>query len=134
MKPVILCVDDESIILKTLKCQLKDLYGNQLRYELAESGEEAMSVIEALSTEEEKVLVIVSDWMMQGMSGATFLRKVHKQFPGIGLIILTGQADDAAIENAKRESGVQHCIRKPWRQEQLSDAVDSVLAKINSDD
>ena len=45
MKPVILCVDDEKIVLDSLKSQLKKEFGD-FDLEIAESGEEALEIIE----------------------------------------------------------------------------------------
>ena len=41
-KPVILCVDDERVILDSLKIQIKQAFDNQYLYEAAESADEAI--------------------------------------------------------------------------------------------
>jgi hypothetical protein len=38
-KPVILCVDDEAMVLNSLKIQLKKEFNDNYFYELAESGD-----------------------------------------------------------------------------------------------
>ncbi len=48
-KPVILCVDDEKIILDSLKAQLKGKFGNVYMYEGAENADDAMEVINELN-------------------------------------------------------------------------------------
>jgi CheY-like chemotaxis protein len=48
-KPVILCVDDEPDILNSLKMQLKNEFKNDYFYELAESGDEALDLLEGFS-------------------------------------------------------------------------------------
>ena len=45
-KPVILCVDDEPDILNTLKIQLKNEFKDDYFYELAESSDEALDLLE----------------------------------------------------------------------------------------
>ena len=45
MKKVILCVDDERIILSSLKSQLKKNFGSQFQYEFAENAYEAMDLV-----------------------------------------------------------------------------------------
>ncbi len=42
---------DEEIVLTALREQLQDYFGEQYRYELAESAEEAMEVMEELAQE-----------------------------------------------------------------------------------
>jgi len=52
-KPVILCVDDEKIVLDSLKEQLDRQYGEQYSVEIVESGEAALELLNELL--EEKV-------------------------------------------------------------------------------
>ncbi|MCK5877145.1 MAG: response regulator, partial [Candidatus Marithrix sp.] len=80
---VILCVDDEEIILNSLEMQLKEQLGEKYIYEFAESAEDALEIIEELATENIEILVIVSDWSMPGLKGDEFLIKVHEKFPKI---------------------------------------------------
>lgn len=123
----ILCVDDEVVILESLKEQLKRRFGNRYLYEVAESAEEAWEVMEELHAAGIRILVIVSDWLMPGMKGDEFLIQVHQQFPDIITVMLTGQADDAAIERAKREANLYACLHKPWTEEELAQIITSAL-------
>ena len=45
-KPVIICVDDEPIILESLKIELKKALGEEHLLETAEGGEEALELID----------------------------------------------------------------------------------------
>jgi len=128
-KNAILCVDDEEIVLRSLKEQIGDYFGDKYLYEAAENAEEAWEVIEDLTDEGVTVLVIVSDWLMPGIKGDEFLIAVHKKFPEIIKVILTGQADPKAIERAKTEANLHRCLHKPWNIEDLIDAIQSGLDK-----
>jgi CheY-like chemotaxis protein len=123
----ILCVDDEVVILESLKEQLKRRFGNRYLYEVAESAEEAWEVMNELHAAGIRILVIVSDWLMPGMKGDEFLIQVHQQFPDIITVMLTGQADEAAIERAKREANLYACLHKPWTEEELAQIIISAL-------
>jgi CheY-like chemotaxis protein len=125
----ILCVDDEEIVLSSLKEQIEDYFGDQFLYEVAESAEEAWEVIDEFYEDEVELLVIVSDWLMPGIKGDEFLIAVHQKFPKIIKVILTGQADDEAIERAKREANLYRCLRKPWQTEELIETIRSGLEK-----
>ena len=118
-KKAILCVDDEKIILDSLKAQLKRNLRRRYLYEFAESAEEAWEVIEELQEDEVDILIIVSDWLMPGMKGDEFLIKVHQLFPKIIKVILTGQADEQAILRAKQLANLHSCLYKPWKEEEL---------------
>jgi CheY-like chemotaxis protein len=128
LNPAILFVDDEKVILESLKEQLKRRFGSQYLYEAAESAEEAWEIIEELHTDEVKVLIIVSDWLMPEMKGDEFLIKVHQKFPEIVTVMLTGQADEAAIDRAKKEANLYCCLRKPWTEDELAQVITSSLA------
>lgn len=129
-KPVILCVDDEKIILDSLRKQLKNKFGNKYYYEFAENADEALDLTEELIKEDYNVLVIVSDWLMPGMRGDEFLIRIHKKFPNIVTVLLTGQADEKAIENAKKYANLHMCLQKPWAEEDLVLAITTGMKKL----
>lgn len=119
MKKTIICVDDEPTILTSLKGQLKRNFGSDYGYEFAESAYEAMELIDELVEDGTKIILIVSDWLMPEMKGDDFLIEVHKKYPGIVKIMLTGQADKEAVERAAKEANLLACIQKPWDEEQF---------------
>ncbi len=129
-KPVIVCVDDEKIVLQSLKAQLKAAFGDAYLYEVAEDGNEALELIKELQDEEMKILLIVSDWLMPGMKGDELLIRVHQAFPNIIKIMLTGQADEEAIARAKAQANIHSCLYKPWAEEELIATIQSALAKL----
>jgi len=131
-KPIILCVDDEKMILESIKRQLKDEFGQTYQYEFAENAEDAMELLEELEEDNEEILVLVSDWLMPGKKGDEFLMDVHKQYPNMVKIMLTGQADDDAIERAKKQANIDRCLRKPWNDEELVETIKSGLEKLGS--
>ncbi|WP_036484365.1 response regulator [Myxosarcina sp. GI1] len=123
----ILCVDDEIVILESLKEQLKRNFRDRYIYEVAESAEEAWEVIEELQEDDIKILIIVSDWLMPGIKGDEFLIQVHHKFPKVVTVMLTGQADEAAIVRAKQKANLYACLYKPWTEQELYLTIDSAL-------
>ncbi|MEG3858004.1 response regulator [Microcoleus sp. herbarium12] len=128
-KPVILCVDDEPDILNTLKMQLKNEFKDNYFYELAESADEALDLIEDFQPETE-VIVVVSDWLMPGIKGDELFMIVHKKYPQIIKVMLTGQADEAAVQRAFKEADLYCCLYKPWQSKDLIETIKSGLAKL----
>jgi len=126
-KKVILCVDDEPMILESLEIQLRAHFGDRFLYESAESAKEAIEVIEDLVGNGLRLLVIVSDWLMPGVRGDEFLIEVNERFPGIIKVLLTGQADDAAIQRAWNVAQIHRCLAKPWSPEELFETIQSGL-------
>jgi CheY-like chemotaxis protein len=124
----ILCVDDEEIVLATIKEQLRRRFGSRFHYETAHSADEAWGAIDDLADEGLELLVIVSDWLMPGMRGDEFLVQVHRRFPKVATVLLTGQADEQAIERARREASLAACLHKPWSEDELAGVVERALA------
>lgn len=131
-KYAIVCVDDEKMILNSLKMQLKENFGSLYIYETAENAYEANEVIDELVKDNVNVVIIVSDWLMPGIKGDEFLIALHKKYPEIIKIMLTGQADASAIERSRKEADLFHCILKPWTEEELFTTIHSGLQKIQS--
>lgn len=128
-KPIILCVDDEPDILHTLKIQLKNEFKDNYFYELAESGAEALELIADFS-DDDRVVVVVSDWLMPGIKGDELLIKIHQKYPKMVKVMLTGQADVAAVERAVTQADLYCCLYKPWNREELIETIKSGLAKL----
>lgn len=131
-KIVIVCVDDEKIILNSIKAQLKENYGNQFIYETAENANDALEIIDELMKVINTKIIIISDWLMPVIKGDEFLIRVHKKYPRAIKILLTGQADELAIENSIKQANLYKCIRKPWLKTELLTTIDSGLLLLNN--
>lgn len=122
-KGVLLCVDDEIIVLTALKDQLRRAFGSDFHIDVAESAEEALELLDELALDGHTLLVIVSDWLMPGMKGDEFLIKAHERFPSVVKIMLSGQAESAAVDRARREAGLHDFLAKPWNAEALVESI-----------
>jgi DNA-binding NtrC family response regulator len=131
MNKIILCIDDETMILTSLKSQLKRHFGNQFRYEFAENAGEGLALIEELINDENIIIIIVSDWLMPGIKGDEFLINVHMKYPKIIKIMLTGMANEEAVENARKNANLYQCINKPWTENELINVIKSGLEKLS---
>ena len=118
----ILCVDDEPIILESLKIELGQSFGKDFIIEVAESGEEALEVLDFLAERNIHTLVIVSDWLMPDMKGDELLTRVHLKYPKMGKIMLSGQADPQAISRVQTEAQAAF-VSKPWEKQNLSNLI-----------
>ena len=129
-KGVLLCVDDEPIVLTALRDQLRRAYGSEYVIDVAESAEEALELLDELAGEGHRLLVIVSDWLMPGMKGDEFLVQAHQRFPTVVKIMLSGQAEQAAVDRARREAGLHEFLAKPWNAQELVEAINQGLRGI----
>ena len=126
-KGVLLCVDDEIIVLTALKDQLRRAFGSDFHIDVAESAEEALELLDELALDGHTLLVIVSDWLMPGMKGDEFLIKAHGRFPSVVKIMLSGQAESAAVDRARREADLHDFLAKPWNAEALVESINQGL-------
>ena len=129
-KPVFLCVDDERMVLDSLRTQLAAAFGDAYIYERAEDAEEALDVINDLNEEGISVILIISDWLMPGLRGDELLIQIHKNYPSVIKIMLTGQADEVAIDRAKKQANLHSCLSKPWLESDLLETIKSGLSKL----
>ncbi|MEP6517960.1 response regulator [Microcoleus vaginatus] len=129
-KPVILCVDDEKIILDSLRTQLAAEFGNAYTYEGAEDGEEALDVIGELYDDKISLVLIICDWLMPGIRGDELLIRIHQNYPNVIKIMLTGQADEVAINRVQKQANLHGCLSKPWLESDLLETIKSGLSKL----
>ncbi len=120
-------MDDEKVVLNTLMGQLYQTFGNRYIYESFTSAEEAEEYIDEVYAEGENVDVIICDWLMPRVKGDEFLVRVHRRFPEVGLIMLSGQASPEAIERAKNEAHILAFVAKPWDKDELMSLVQKAL-------
>jgi two-component system NtrC family sensor kinase len=115
----LLIVDDEEPILRAIQ---RLLSRGQWQIETANSAETALDILERFAPD-----VVLSDFRMPGMNGVDFLAKVKERFPRTQRIMLTGQADHVALEEAINRSEVFRLITKPWNDGQLMLTVKSAF-------
>lgn len=123
----ILCVDDEEIVLSALESQFIKEFGSDYVIELAQSAEDAFEILDELKEDGCSLLVIVSDWLMPGIKGDEFLIEANERFPKVLKIMLSGQADQKAIERSEESIERFKFVNKPWDGKELSKLIrDSV--------
>jgi len=127
-KGLIICVDDEKMVLDALKSILREPF-NDFILEFAESAEEALEVIEDYEEDSIDPLVVVTDWMMPGMKGDEFLVELHMKYPQALKIILSGLIDESGITRAREEADLYECLTKPWDSDKLVKTIRDGLKK-----
>src|SRR4028119_673680 len=130
---VIICVDDEPFVLESLKEQLKRNLGDNYYIEVAESGEEALEIVEDLQEEGIEIPLIISDQIMPGMKGYELLIQLHSRHPKSLKIMLTGQSSTEAVVNAVNAANLYRYIAKPWDETDLSLTVTEALRSYAQD-
>ncbi|HUW41648.1 MAG TPA: response regulator [Rectinemataceae bacterium] len=127
LREAILCVDDEAIILLSIKQELKRHFGGRFLIETALDAAEASALVDELETRDILTVLVISDWMMPGMRGDQFLVELHRRKPHIKTVIITALASEDS-ERGWKEAGLHACIRKPWRSTELYATIEGCLA------
>jgi DNA-binding NtrC family response regulator len=122
-------VDDENIVLQSIKNELFSLFGGEFQIETAESGPEALEIFEDLRNDHYDIPVIISDYIMPGMKGDELLKKVHQLSPQSKTIMLTGQAKIEGITNAINHANLFHYLEKPWKKDTLKAIIGKAMSE-----
>jgi len=119
VKKLLLCVDDERVVLEGIRSQLKRYLSRDIQLELAESAEDALEILEEYNPRPQDFPLILTDHIMPGMKGDQLLIQIHQRFPQTIKILLTGQADAHSVANALNSGGLYRYITKPWEEQDL---------------
>lgn len=129
-KRTVLCVDDEGIILESLKVELRPVVEPlNIQIELADSGNRALEIVKDIISQGDELLLILSDQRMPGMKGDEFLVQAHQIAPLSLKILLTGYTDVEAVKNAVNNANLYRYLTKPWESNDLSLTVKEALEK-----
>ena len=116
----ILLVDDDPFILQGIG---KDLEYNEYKVTRAESGEAALTLLEANDFD-----LVITDLIMGKIDGIRVLKKAKEQNPDIQVIILTGFGDiKSAIEALRNQA--DDFLLKPCESQEMLFRVKNCLEK-----
>ena len=122
--PVILLVDDEEMIITSIK----SLFALESDYQLL-TYTSPKKALEDLETKIKTVDLVISDYLMPEMDGISFLAEVKKKFPLVPRILLTGYADKENAIKAINNVGLYQYIEKPWDNDDLQLIIRNGLEK-----
>ena len=119
MDKSILVVDDEPQILSALKRALRKQSYSVL---FANDGHEALEILK-----QHEVDLILSDYMMPGMSGTELLMQAEKLQPNTIRIILSGHSDFQTVLQSIKQGVVHKFLAKPWNNDVLVEQINKAL-------
>jgi FixJ family two-component response regulator len=119
MTSIILCVDDDKTVLTALRTLLSNTIGTDCRVEIAESGQEALEICEELAAVGQAPAAVISDFIMPQMRGDELLVRLHRLYPDMVKIMLTGQSDFAGVRRVINEANLYRFIDKPFKNADL---------------
>lgn len=107
----VLCVDDESMVLRALKRLLKN---TEFNFFAASSAKEGATLMAQTSID-----IVISDMQMPEINGAEFLARIAEEYPHCYRILLTGYSDNDSTVSAINEGQVHRYLQKPWNNDEL---------------
>ena len=122
MAATILVVEDEPAIQELVSYNLEMAGHRALR---ADNAEEALEMVRS-----EMPDLVVLDWMLPGMSGIEFARRLRadKRTQAVPLIMLTARADESD-KLTGLETGADDYLTKPFSPRELTARVKAVLRR-----
>ncbi len=123
----IVCIDDEEGVLRVLKQQLAQRFGRDCDVATAQSGEEALALLEDLHRDGEAIAVVIVDQIMPGLKGVDVLERIGALYPATTKVLLTGQAGLDAVVDAINRTQLNHYLAKPWDETTLGLVVENLL-------
>lgn len=120
----ILLVDDEPLILKSLKRELEP-WSESNRIEII-TFTNAKETLKYLSINNSSVFLVISDLRMPQMKGSTLLTEVNNLYPDIKLFLLTAHSDISDIQVAVNAS-IDKLLLKPWDHHGLQSDIENAL-------
>ena len=122
--PVILLVDDEEMILTSIK----SFFAIETDYDVL-TYTSPVQALQDLDSKIKSVDLVISDYLMPEMDGISFLAEVKKRFPLVPRILLTGYADKENAIKAINNVGLYQYIEKPWDNDDLKMVIRNGLEK-----
>jgi CheY-like chemotaxis protein len=113
----LLLVDDDPAVREVTGLMLRELGCSVIE---AGSGSEALVLLE----QGVEIDIVAADVAMPGMNGPELVRQIRKRLPSIAVLLVTGYADPALVDDAE---GALVTLRKPFRQADLARAVERAL-------
>jgi thioredoxin reductase (NADPH) len=128
-RPVILTVDDDIDVLRSIERDLRQRYSEKYRILAAESGHAALGILRRLQQRNEAVALLLVDHRMPQMNGIETLLEAIKIYPEAKRVLLTAYADTEAAIKAINEVQLNHYLLKPWHppEEHLYPVLDDLL-------
>jgi len=119
--PIVLCVDDETAILNSLRRLFLDEPWQTL---FAASGEAGLQLAVA-----NEIDLVLADFRMPGMDGVDFLRRIRAVRPDCLRVVLSGYADVTLVVSGLNEGLIYRFLSKPWNDDELRHHVRGLLDK-----
>ncbi len=124
----VLLVDDEVNILEGIAA-IVDWEGcGTVLESKARHGQMAYELIKKQQPD-----IVITDIKMPGMNGVELIQKVHREYPAIRFIVLSGH-DEFEFAKTAMESSVKHYLLKPSDEEKIEKALKQIVEELDEEE
>jgi response regulator RpfG family c-di-GMP phosphodiesterase len=116
----LLVVDDEPDVCDSVH----DLLRREFKVLKARSADEGVRLMQ-----DEEVHIIMTDQRMPKITGVELLTRARQRYPHAVRLLFTGYADLESIIAAINHGHIFRFLKKPWRPEELQEAVHEAAAE-----
>lgn len=113
-KPVIMTVDDDPGVSRSVARDLRRRYGHSYRIVRADTAADGIASVRELRLRGDDVAAILADYRMPQMNGVEFLEQAMDLYPYARRVLLTAYADTEAAIQAINVVDLDHYLLKPW--------------------
>ena len=107
-KPILLSVDDDPDVLRSIERDLRSQYGAEYRVIGSDSPEGALDLLNQLKVRNDSVALLLADQRMPRMDGVEFLQQGMQVFPKAKRALLTAYADMNAAISAINKANINY--------------------------
>lgn len=118
-KQYILYVDDEEPNLVAFRA----IFRREFNVVTATSANEGRQKLD----DNPEIKVVISDYLMKGITGIDFFESILEEHPDVIRIILTGFADQTAMLDSINKARVYRFLSKPWNEYDLRQTILSAI-------
>ena len=115
------------IVLQSLQENLFAAFRGMCNIELAESGPEAIELVDELLEKKQDIALIITDYAMPVMKGDELIGILSQKLPMTSMALLSGINDMDVIASTVNSGRLDRFIAKPWDNEELNTIVFDVL-------
>src|SRR6478752_5465427 len=113
-KPILLCIDDDSDVLRAIERDLRSHYGATYRVLASDAPEKALELLKQLKVRNDSVGLLLAVQRMPKMDGVGFLQEAMHIYPDAKRALLTAYADTNAAISAINQVNINYFFLKPW--------------------
>ena len=127
LEPIdVLIVDDDEILLQTAVDTLQSIGAST---EQAQSGLEALGMIENRHLSGRDYDIVIVDWKMPDMDGIETIKRIRSELDARIPILLISAYDWSDIEEKAKEAGANGFVSKPLFRSTLYDKINDLIGK-----